>query len=351
MLTNRQSLVPVQNKGCAAVQIKHRPGQTTILGRLSGDEGLIQLREKVARHEIRLLAAEAVPGRNIARMWACDEAEHRLLTEKDSSVATALGQRYGVVTGGSSLLVLDSLEQYLEHGVEPPESEPELSARYKVRTKRIQQSRAKQRQKHLDKVHQQWQEMLVWWDTDFSGMQQRLTGEQSDQASNSENVVEVEEWGALVSTSDEPVAGSSRFRTLSSDLVADFDESPRSSSTLQINRLSVARRRAKQSGATSKHQASIRVQQWTPDMPYLQELEKTPAADRYQRYLELRENYTKSPSFFLDCGDYFLKHQMQSKGVRILSNLLELDLENPVLMRTCAYRLQQAGELNEAIVQ
>ncbi|MCI5119320.1 MAG: hypothetical protein D3913_15570, partial [Candidatus Electrothrix sp. LOE1_4_5] len=46
---------------------------------------------------------------------------------------------------------------------------------------------------------------------------------------------------------------------------------------------------------------------------------------------------------------YFLKQQMQSKGVRILSNLLELDLENPALMRTCAYRLQQAGELDAAV--
>jgi tetratricopeptide (TPR) repeat protein len=336
ILAGQQSFTPLPGKGCDAIQIQHSLGWTTIMGRLLEEDGLMQIRAERGEdtlHEFHLSIAQAVPGQNIARLWACNEAEHRSLLEKDNSAATALGQRYGVVTSGSSLLVLDKLEQYLEHGVEPPETEPELLARYKAHIQRIQRSRAKKRKGHLDKVHKQWRGLFAWWQTDFSKAQQELATEQrccpaSDLADAGEGEADaVEDWGALVSERPDDSTGSIR-------LYSALPDSARYRKLLPEK---------------ESHQASIKVQPWTPDMPYLKELEKTPATERYQRYLELREQYTSSPSFFLDCGDYFLKQQMQSKGVRILSNLLELDLENPALMRTCAYRLQQAGELDAAV--
>lgn len=321
MLAGQESLIPLPGRGCDAMQMQHSPGRTTILGRLLEEDGLMQIQAEDTLHEFHLSVAQAVPGQNIARMWACNEAEHRSLTEKDSSAATALGRRYGVVTGGSSLLVLDKLEQYLKYRVEPPETEPELSAQYKAQRKKSEQDRKKQHKERLDRVHQQWQKMLAWWRTDFS---------------------EVTDRG---------------FSTLLMNLLSVAGSFHPRRRQMGINILCCgtvgsappARERSLLPEKEERHEASIRVQPWAPDMPYLQELDSIPAGERYQRYLKLREQYTSSPSFFLDCGDYFLKHQMQSKGVRILSNLLELDLENPALMRTCAYRLQQAGELDAAV--
>lgn len=353
MLAGQESLIPLPGRGCDAMQMQHSPGRTTILGRLLEEDGLMQIQAEDTLHEFHLSVAQAVPGQNIARMWACNEAEHRSLAEKDSSAATALGRRYGVVTGGSSLLVLDKLEQYLKYRVEPPETEPELSAQYKACIQKIQQSRVKKRKGHLDKVHKQWRELLAWWERDFSEVQQKLTGEPGDRASDREDVdlEEVECFGYFghSGSSDQPASEGMRERTRGPG-----------GSTPQISRLAGSAHRGRRqmgvnicgtvgSSHPRRHEASIRVQPWAPDMPYLQELDSIPAGERYQRYLKLREQYTSSPSFFLDCGDYFLKHQMQSKGVRILSNLLELDLENPALMRTCAYRLQQAGELDAAV--
>jgi len=41
-----------------------------------------------------------------------------------------LGQRFSIVTPGTSLLVLETLEQYLQHDVTPPVTSPELRAAF-----------------------------------------------------------------------------------------------------------------------------------------------------------------------------------------------------------------------------
>ena len=66
-------------------------------------------------------------------------------------------------------------------------------------------------------------------------------------------------------------------------------------------------------------------------------------------YLRERDEYAGSPAFFLDCGDFFMARGERALGLRVLSNLVELGLGDPPLLRMYAWRLQQAGELTAAI--
>jgi hypothetical protein len=91
---------------------------------------------------------------------------------------------------------------------------------------------------------------------------------------------------------------------------------------------------------------SIQIKPWTPDAPYLAAMRS--AADPYKAYLAARIDHDASPAFFLDCGDFLLGRD-RALGLRVLSNLLELGLDDPPLMRMYAWRLQQAGELDAAI--
>jgi len=61
-------------------------------------------------------------------------------------------------------------------------------------------------------------------------------------------------------------------------------------------------------------------------------------------YFEQREEYSLSPAFYLDCAEFFYRENNPDMALQVLSNITELELENPALMRVTAHRLQQAGE-------
>lgn len=94
---------------------------------------------------------------------------------------------------------------------------------------------------------------------------------------------------------------------------------------------------------------SIRIKPWTPETPYLAEMRDVDAAEAYAGYLGQRPEYAASPAFFLDCGDYLLSCGHKDLGIRVLSNLVETGLDDPALMRSFAWRLQQADDLDLAI--
>ena len=68
-----------------------------------------------------------------------------------------------------------------------------------------------------------------------------------------------------------------------------------------------------------------------------------PAAERYGTYLEERDDHLREAGFYLDVADVFFSEKSPTLGLRILSNLAELQLEDAPLLRVLGYRLVQAG--------
>ncbi|MBI5722740.1 MAG: DUF2135 domain-containing protein [Planctomycetes bacterium] len=107
-------------------------------------------------------------------------------------------------------------------------------------------------------------------------------------------------------------------------------------------------------GETRTPQPGMVVKEWDPKTPYIQVLKqlKSGGADDkalYDEYLKQKIQYGNSPAFYLDCGDFFLKNDSRLLGLRILSNIAELELENAALLRILAYRLLQAGQTDLAV--
>jgi tetratricopeptide (TPR) repeat protein len=96
--------------------------------------------------------------------------------------------------------------------------------------------------------------------------------------------------------------------------------------------------------------ASIQVTAWNPDTPYLKKLRAAGKAEREKVYAEQRATFAASPAFYLDCADYLLREGEAALGVRVLTNLAELRIEDAALLRVLAWRLQQAGEIDRAVV-
>jgi hypothetical protein len=104
-----------------------------------------------------------------------------------------------------------------------------------------------------------------------------------------------------------------------------------------------------QSSTVPTTTASIQLQKWQPDSPYTARLRNAAVADMYRIYLDEKPGYLNSTAFYLDVADLFFDKGLNDLGVRILSNLAEMDLENRHILRILGYRLVQAGQPKLAI--
>ncbi len=81
------------------------------------------------------------------------------------------------------------------------------------------------------------------------------------------------------------------------------------------------------------------------DPDYLKTIQKTDKASQYQKYLELRQSFSSNPVYYFDVAGYFIKTGNTELGLRILSNLAELDLGSYELYKMLAYKLKQLGDV------
>jgi hypothetical protein len=89
---------------------------------------------------------------------------------------------------------------------------------------------------------------------------------------------------------------------------------------------------------------TIQLRPWTSDAPYIARMRSARDEDLYAVYLDERPGYEQSSAFFLDAADRFFERGLHELGMRVLSNLAELELDNRQILRMLAYRLIQAKE-------
>jgi tetratricopeptide (TPR) repeat protein len=319
-------------------------GRMTILGRLTAETGVISLTCHGVSHRVEVFENLADPSRNISRAWAGCQAKKLALSDDQAEEILSLGRQYGLVTPGTSLLVLETLEQYLEYNITPPESLTHIREKFLREKSRQKIDEEKQLKSHLDQVASWWEKRIEWWEQDFqsSYLERVEIKKEKRRQRHTMSDVSLEPAGIAYSVrSSIPRQAPPRERILG-DFVCRSAEvcensAPQDSENTNTFELS-------QSTA-----ATINIQAWTPDTPYLSTMRSAESGQIYAVYLDQRKEYARCPSFFLDCGDYFFKQGQTELAIRILSNLEELQLGDIALLRMYAWRLQQAGRLNMAI--
>ncbi len=95
----------------------------------------------------------------------------------------------------------------------------------------------------------------------------------------------------------------------------------------------------------------IELKSWNPDTPYLKLLEEEATPElAYKKYLEIRDEYASSPSFYLDVSDFFGKKGKSNVAITVLTNLMEVELNNHEIMKALAYKLEYFEQFDLAVV-
>jgi tetratricopeptide (TPR) repeat protein len=300
------------------------------------------------------------------RIWAQKKiAELELRPSKYEEDITALGKEHSIVTRNTSLIVLDRLEDYVTHRIIPPE--PDLRRQYFAKIEQQQKEQDKGRRERIAGVVKKFEQRVKWWDKTFkfgTGKPPRLGRNKNSQGgllggvlnlfSRSDTVVEFSGDVEPFPTSQmiERPHGLVEANSGSFELSDSAEVTIGAAMVTVVDGLVDVEVAASEKSGSSNGRASagaIKLKKWNPKTPYLARLKKAKSQDWYTVYLEQRKGNEGSSAFFLDVADFFLEKKKSGLALRILSNVAEMELENPQLLRILGYRLMQVGQPRLAV--
>jgi tetratricopeptide (TPR) repeat protein len=255
-------------------------------------------------------------GQLLRTFWAQEKITDLMIFQKDNQKELVeTGKQYGLVTPGTSLIVLDNLRQYLEHEIEPPITLPNMRDQYLKQMAVKKDTREKTKKDKLNQVLRFWKNRVEWWNRSFKIAPKPLKKNKSE--ANLTAPVETEE--AIVVEDN-------------SDFGFDFG-------------VEGGVKGGVAGGVLDAAAPAISLKQWNPSTPYLKKIKDVGVKNAFSQYIEQKKYYGNSPAFYLDCSDYFFKLDKQGTGLQILSNIAEMELENAALLRVLGHRLSQGRYL------
>ena len=355
---------------------------------------------------------DATVGESLRSLFAQTKlVELNLNPKENEKQIELLGKQYGLATSQTSLIVLESLDQYLRHEICPPKSLADMRKQYLAEIdnrKASNESDIKGREKNrIAYIGKLWKNRTDWWNKTFkytddlklnedgSLVQPRSIGNQirevfsrlgsvrqravplqsiapAAEASTVERLEEADEvvfpamaapmaptptMAPAINSGDIGEMRQNRAASVDMDAapaedvpaeedaemevqLADNSSAAEDSLNAVYGQDSDALREKNKQTVGGK--AAVEVKHWTPNAEYIKAIQKEKEIGKaYEVYLERKKEYLKSPSFYLECADELKARKANDLAVRILSNLAEMDLENPQVLRVLGYRLLQ----------
>ena len=243
-----------------------------------------------------------------------------------------LGKAHSLVTRETSLIVLDRVEDYVRFEIVPP---AELLAEYERQLGVAQKRRGGERQSQVERVVKLFLDKQSWWSREFP----------------KDRPVQI----AVDKKSEDDRARRDTGRRAGPEMAAPAPARPMASEMSGAGDMARSEARpsaqARVAGAPAAAAPAVGIQlrRWTSDAPYIARFAKAAPGDLYRIYLDERASYPGSTAFFLDAADVLLDKGQTDLGLRVLSNLAEMDLENRHVLRILGHRLLQAGRPRLAI--
>ena len=274
----------------------------------------------------------------LRRIWAEKKIAQLRKEGAESKAIDAIGRRYGIVTEGNSLIVLETAEDYVRYQITPPK---ELEQEYNKLSSEINTEKITEKEA-LESVIYLSNKQTLWWQTSYPIKKQKTEDEEygTPPPPPPAPVEEIAEYN----NSAEVLKDISYDDAKMVDMSAGYDIISDNSAQQMEMAKSVA-----ESLGYKPPQASIVLNAYDPDTPYLKVMEYADPAKAVETYYKLKKEYGQTPSFYVDVADYFFKKGDTEQAILVVSNLAELSLEDAQLLRVLAYKLSAYKAFPEAV--
>ena len=312
-------------------------GNFTLAGELQSEEATLVLsfgypKKVMVQKEIKFVAnpdASESEFNLLRRIWAEKQIAQLQREGVEQKQIDAVGREYGIVTEGNSLIVLETVEDYVRYRIMPPK---ELQMEYSKRLANEQKQKEDTAKRILENVIAQSAEQSKWWNTQYplKGSKPKNKMVIMEEAAYSEDSDAIAEVAAIATPSQ--IMERSASKDVSSNAMAKRATAPRSTPA-----------------PTSVPASKIELNAYNPDTPYLKVMEYTEEAKAVETYYKLKKEYGNTPSFYVDVADYFFKKGNREQAILVVSNLAELGLDDPQLLRMLGYKLSNYNAKKEAV--
>ena len=274
----------------------------------------------------------------LRRVWAEKKIAQLRREGAENKAIDAIGRRYGIVTEGNSLIVLETVEDYLRYQITPPK---ELEQEYNKRSAEIETEKITEKEA-LEEVLALSKEQTSWWQTSYpiKAQVEILRDISHDDAKMAplKIMAEYNNSAEVLKDISYDDAKMVDMGTAGYDIIAD-------NSTQQME---LAGSVAKTLGYEPP-QATMVLNAYDPDTPYLKVMEYADPDKVIETYHKLKKEYGQTPSFYVDVADYFFKKGDIAQAILVVSNLAELNLEDAQLLRVLGYKLSFYKAYKDAI--
>lgn len=323
-----------------------RQGRISVAGELLDTQARIDIplvhpdgRKRTLALEVSSKAsAGRWPGQQWAQWRSVELAENAGL---HSGELQRIAADHGIVGPNSSLIVLELASDYARYNLAAP---PELAEEVARISQQLMAQATHTRQAHIEAMVRQFDSKQRWWDKDFP----------KDAPKRPEPKAEVHggiaAMGSTARTREQSEARKDQAFVQGAPMAAPAPAAPvAAAAAAPAARMADAENRQAKAASTAAPSSTIALQAWVPDAPYMKRLQDADKAQLYRIYLDERAAYSSSSSFYMDAAGVFFERGLPELGLRVLSNLAEMNLENRQLLRLYAYRLVQAKRNDLAI--
>lgn len=326
---------------------------------------------------------------NIEKLWAQKKITNlEYQYNKYADEIEMMGKQYGIITQGTSLIVLESINDYLMYDIMPPlELRPEWD-RIKKQRAVTELATQKNNWRNIDNY---FLGLSNWWNKNIQYhapkpqpvpiARKKNNGTDAATEKNSDQLEEVVVVGALgtqrsqrltVSTTtagynnDISVAKPANLATALQGRVAGVQVSSKSAAgsyklsvppppaikSIQFTPPIIKKDEEVISGDFVNFDSTrtqIATTSWSPDRNYLKILKDAITEKKYTTYIELREKEINNPNFYFDVAHYFYDRGDKEKALLVLSNIADLGSENHQLYKTLSFTLRQWQATEDAV--
>jgi len=256
------------------------------------------------------------------RIWAQKKLKTLLVDNKEALIKSH-GKKFNLVTPKTSLIVLDAIEDYIQYEIVPPASlQPEYFDRIAMRNQKNREGK----QNRISNLCEQFNADYEWWKEVVHSKKSpdKDSGYNSSEFTNfslvegADNDGELEEV-VMVMESDEAEAEIA------------FDSSDKSKKE-----------------NNKRKPPTLEIKEWDSNASYVNTLKSVDKKNVYLKYLEIKAEYEEAPSFYFDVATYMFQKSLRAEGLRVISNLAELELENTETLRTLGRKLFEFEFYKEA---
>lgn len=297
------------------------------------------------------LAAQRWAGLTLAKL----EADY----EKNRSAIKRVGTDFGLVTRETSLIVLDRVEDYVRYEITPPK---DLREEYNRQMESKASAKLKSESQHLDEIASRFQGKVKWWETDYPKGDKPKPQQVAAAPRSSGSILDDSSERRMTEARPTPVPMPAPMPAMAAPVRIEgntrINAAQHNAAAVAVGQSNEAKnfggavksmlsaKKAMAPGAPAASfepaAAAIQLKKWQPDAPYAKRMREASDDDRYAIYLDERPAWTASTAFYLDAADIFFEHKQDELGLRVLSNLAEMNLENRAILRILGYRLMQA---------